>query len=212
MVVDIIPCDNLVLPLIPKKKQSFLSSFFGKKSPNGTNKATSKRSAVGAVEELFEEGSAMLDKRYSHRSMYISAINNIFHLDFLLFVSYFFSRFPIISLPLESRVRGYILFILLILHLGVSFQLIFSELPSRLGKNFPPNQSSGVFRCAVCQADQPPADNASANSGSFATATKPWEGPFLCPTCQKKKDAMEGKRAGKPAVAAAWTICLVKYN
>lgn len=87
VVVDIIPSDNLVLPLIPKKKQSFLSSFFGKKSPSGTNKATSKLSAVGAVEELFEEGSAMLDKRYSHRNMYISAINKISHLDFLLSLS-----------------------------------------------------------------------------------------------------------------------------
>jgi hypothetical protein len=38
--------------------------LFGKKSENSTNKATSKLSAVGVVEELFEEGSAMLIERY----------------------------------------------------------------------------------------------------------------------------------------------------
>ncbi|PKI76160.1 probable protein phosphatase 2C 5 [Punica granatum] len=137
LVVDIIPSDNPILPPTPKKKQSFLGSlFFTKKSQNGTNKATSKLSAVGAVEELFEEGSAMLDER--------------------------------------------------------------------LGKNFPPNQNSGSYRCAVCQVNQPPADNVTANSGPlFLPASQPWEGPYLCPTCQKKKDAMEGKKASKPATAAA---------
>jgi hypothetical protein len=48
----------------PRKKQNMLSSLlFGKKSPNSTNKGTNKLSAVGVVEELFEEGSAMLTER-----------------------------------------------------------------------------------------------------------------------------------------------------
>jgi len=37
--------------------------FFGKRSENSVNKATNKLSAVGVVEELFEEGSAMLTER-----------------------------------------------------------------------------------------------------------------------------------------------------
>ena len=40
------------------------SLLFGKKSQSFTNKSTNKLSAVGVVEELFEEGSAMLAERY----------------------------------------------------------------------------------------------------------------------------------------------------
>ncbi|KAM4118978.1 hypothetical protein ACJW30_03G024600 [Castanea mollissima] len=134
LVVDIIPCDQPVLPPTPRKKQNMLRSFlFGKKSQNFMNKSTNKLSAVGVVEELFEEGSAMLAER--------------------------------------------------------------------LGKDFPSNTNSGLFRCAVCQVDQAPADGLSVNSGPFfSPASKPWEGPFLCANCRKKKDAMEGKRAGIPTV------------
>ncbi|KAL4636744.1 putative protein phosphatase 2C 5 isoform X2 [Castanea sativa] len=134
LVVDIIPCDQPVLPPTPRKKQNMLRSLlFGKKSQNFMNKSTNKLSAVGVVEELFEEGSAMLAER--------------------------------------------------------------------LGKDFPSNATSGLFRCAVCQVDQAPADGLSVNSGPFfSPASKPWEGPFLCANCRKKKDAMEGKRAGIPTV------------
>lgn len=63
LVVDIIPSDQPVLPPTPRKRQNMLSSLlFGKKSQNPLNKA--KLSAVGVVEELFEEGSAMLAERY----------------------------------------------------------------------------------------------------------------------------------------------------
>ncbi|XP_029126899.1 probable protein phosphatase 2C 5 isoform X2 [Cajanus cajan] len=106
-----------------------------KKSENSVNKATNKLSAVGVVEELFEEGSAMLTER--------------------------------------------------------------------LGKDFPLNKNSGIFRCAVCQVDQPPGDGLSVNSGPFfSPASNPWEGPFLCTNCRKKKDAMEGKRPSRPTVTA----------
>ncbi|KAI3440485.1 PPM-type phosphatase domain-containing protein [Psidium guajava] len=134
LVVDIIPSDIPVIPPIPKKKQTFLSSFLSGKKSQSANKATSKLSAVGAVEELFEEGSAMLAER--------------------------------------------------------------------LGKDFPSNQNPGTFKCAVCQADQPPADNLTANSGPFfSTVSKSSEGPFLCTTCWKKKDAMEGKKPSRSLVA-----------
>ncbi|KAK6159848.1 hypothetical protein DH2020_003229 [Rehmannia glutinosa] len=128
LVVDIIPYDHPVLPATPKKKQNLLSSFiFGKRSQN-SSKGTNKLSAIGVVEELFEEGSAMLAER--------------------------------------------------------------------LGKDFPLDSNSGLFRCAICQVDQPPSEGLSVNSGPFfSPASKPWEGPFLCASCRRKKDAMEGKKA-----------------
>lgn len=65
----------------------------------------------------------------------------------------------------------------------------------RLGKEFPLDSNCGLFRCAICQVDQPAGDGLSVNSGPFfSPASKPWEGPFLCATCRRKKDAMEGKR------------------
>ncbi|KAJ6876467.1 hypothetical protein NC651_029455 [Populus alba x Populus x berolinensis] len=81
------------------KKHNMFSLLFGNKALSSVSKSTKKLSAVGVVEELFEEGSAILAERLS------------------------------------------------------------------------------------------------VNSGSFfSTGSKPWEGPFLCSNCQKKKDAMEGKR------------------
>lgn len=66
MVVDIIPSENPVLPLTPMKKKNVLSSLlFGKKYQNSTRKAANKLSAIGVVEELFEEGSAVLAERFS---------------------------------------------------------------------------------------------------------------------------------------------------
>ncbi|XP_031269577.1 probable protein phosphatase 2C 5 [Pistacia vera] len=133
LVVDIIPSDHPVPAPTPRKKQNMLSSFiFGKKAQDSMNKISNKLSAVGVVEELFEEGSAMLAER--------------------------------------------------------------------LGKDFPLN-SSGLFRCAVCQVDQPPSDGLSVNSGPFfSPSSKPWEGPFLCANCRRKKDAMEGKRPSRATV------------
>ncbi|KAJ0013458.1 hypothetical protein Pint_19727 [Pistacia integerrima] len=133
LVVDIIPSDHPVPAPTPRKKQNMLSSFiFGKKAQDSMNKTSNKLSAVGVVEELFEEGSAMLAER--------------------------------------------------------------------LGKDFPLN-SSGLFRCAVCQVDQPPSDGLSVNSGPFfSPSSKPWEGPFLCANCRRKKDAMEGKRPSRATV------------
>ncbi|KAI7739980.1 hypothetical protein M8C21_004395 [Ambrosia artemisiifolia] len=65
IVVDIIPPDNAMPPPSPpRKKQSKLKSFFLRaKSLGSTSKLSKKLSAVGIVEELFEEGSAMLAER-----------------------------------------------------------------------------------------------------------------------------------------------------
>ncbi|KAL9248196.1 hypothetical protein vseg_021548 [Gypsophila vaccaria] len=134
LVVDIIPSVHPVISSTPQKKNHGLSSLlFGKKSLKATSKS-SKLSAVGAVEELFEEGSAMLAER--------------------------------------------------------------------LGKDFPMNSDSGLYRCAICQVDQPSNEGLSVNSGPFfSPSSKPWEGPFLCTICRRKKDAMEGKRPIKPTLS-----------
>lgn len=77
----------------------------------------------------------------------------------------------------------------------------FVSLKCRLGKDVSSNTNSGIYRCAVCLADQ---DQSSGNNGLSMNAdhfimpvsvSKPREGPFLCTICQKKKDAMEGKRS-----------------
>lgn len=76
-------------------------------------------------------------------------------------------------------------------------------LAERLGKEFPLDSDSGLFRCAICQVDQPPSEGLSVNSGPFfSPSSKPWEGPFLCANCRRKKDAMEGKKASRPTVTA----------
>ncbi|XP_020205867.1 probable protein phosphatase 2C 15 [Cajanus cajan] len=65
VVVDIIPPDNeLPLPLPPPKKRNKLSALlFWKRSRNSAGKLSKKLSAINIVEELFEEGSAMLAER-----------------------------------------------------------------------------------------------------------------------------------------------------
>ncbi|KAH6805833.1 Protein phosphatase 2C family protein [Perilla frutescens var. hirtella] len=136
LVVDIIPYDHLILQPTPKKKQNLLSSLIFGKRYLSSAKGTNRLSAVGVVEELFEEGSAMLAER--------------------------------------------------------------------LGKEFPLDSNSGLFRCAICQVDQPPSEGLSVNSGPFfSPASKPWEGPFLCASCRRKKDAMEGKMASRHTTVTA---------
>lgn len=130
VVVDIIPPapDTKPPPSPPPKKQNkFTALFFRKNSSKSSNKLAKKLSAVGIVEELFEEGSAMLAER--------------------------------------------------------------------LGSDETCNQNSGLFVCAVCQADLAPNEGISVHAGSiFSMSSTPWQGPFLCADCHNKKDAMEGKR------------------
>lgn len=64
IVVDIIPPDNSIQPSPPPKKQNKLRTFFFRnRSRSSANKLSKKLSAVAIVEELFEEGSAMLAER-----------------------------------------------------------------------------------------------------------------------------------------------------
>lgn len=64
IVVDIIPPDQSVPPPSPPKKMNKFKSFMlRKRSKDSANKLAKKLSTVGIVEELFEEGSAMLAER-----------------------------------------------------------------------------------------------------------------------------------------------------
>lgn len=69
IVVDIIPPDHSASPSLPPKKQNKLRSLiFRKRSHDHANRLAKKLSAVGIVEELFEEGSAMLAERLGNDS------------------------------------------------------------------------------------------------------------------------------------------------
>lgn len=64
IVVDIIPPDNTVQPPAPPKKYNKFQAFLLRKIFRDSSSRLSKKlSAVGIVEELFEEGSAMLAER-----------------------------------------------------------------------------------------------------------------------------------------------------
>lgn len=63
VVVDIIPPENHVPQLPPPKKQSKLKALFSWKKLRDSNKSSKKLSPISIVEELFEEGSAMLAER-----------------------------------------------------------------------------------------------------------------------------------------------------
>jgi serine/threonine protein phosphatase PrpC len=68
LVVDIIPPDYSAPPSPPPKKQNKLKAFFFKKKSRDSSNKLRKLSAVNIVEELFEEGSAMLAERLGHES------------------------------------------------------------------------------------------------------------------------------------------------
>lgn len=51
-----------------------------------------------------------------------------------------------------------------------------------------------LFMCAICQVEIKPGDGISIHAGSSNRKSRPWDGPFLCQSCQEKREAMEGKR------------------
>lgn len=78
IVVDIIPPEHSAPISLPPKKQNKLRSFiFRKRSRDSMNKLTNKLSALGIVEELFEEGSAMLAERLGSESS-LAATSGLF--------------------------------------------------------------------------------------------------------------------------------------
>ncbi|PRQ27654.1 putative protein-serine/threonine phosphatase [Rosa chinensis] len=71
-----------------------------------------------------------------------------------------------------------------------------ASLSERLDSKYPLCNMFKLFMCAVCQVEIKPGEGISIHSGSSSNPEKvrPWDGPFLCTSCQEKKEAMEGKR------------------
>lgn len=81
IVVDIIPPENPLPPVPPPKKQNKLKAlFFWKKAHESSSKLSKKLSAMSIVEELFEEGSAMLAERLGddHSSAQSTSTSGLF--------------------------------------------------------------------------------------------------------------------------------------
>ncbi|PKA57086.1 putative protein phosphatase 2C 12 [Apostasia shenzhenica] len=66
-------------------------------------------------------------------------------------------------------------------------------LAQRLDTEYPICNVFRTFSCAVCQVEMKPGEGVSIHSGS--EKLRPWDGPFLCHSCQAKKEAMEGRRS-----------------
>ncbi|KAF8410048.1 hypothetical protein HHK36_002568 [Tetracentron sinense] len=129
IVIDIVPPDKLTPHVPPPKKQGkgVFKSMFRKKSPESSSHADKEYSGPDMVEEIFEEGSAMLSERLD-------------------------TEYPLCNM----------------------FKL---------------------FMCAVCQLEMRPGEGISVHAcSSNLGKVRPWDGPFLCLSCQEKKEAMEGKR------------------
>ncbi|KAJ4896533.1 putative protein phosphatase 2C 12 [Raphanus sativus] len=129
IVVDILPSEKPAASVPPPKKQGkrMLKSMFKRKSSDSSSNIEKEYAEPDLLEELFEEGSAMLSERL-------------------------YTKYPLCNM----------------------FKL---------------------FMCAVCQVEVKPGEGVSIHAGTANCGKlRPWDGPFLCASCQEKKDAMEGKR------------------
>ncbi|PKI69750.1 probable protein phosphatase 2C 12 [Punica granatum] len=130
IVIDVLPQEKPIAPLPPHKKQGkgvFKSMFRKKSSESSSEKDIKEFNELDVVEELYEDGSAMLSERLN-------------------------TKYPLCNM----------------------FRL---------------------FMCAVCQVEIKPGQGISINAGSYNRGKlRPWDGPFLCLSCQEKKEAMEGRR------------------
>uniref|UniRef100_A0A2P2QRA8 Uncharacterized protein n=1 Tax=Rhizophora mucronata TaxID=61149 RepID=A0A2P2QRA8_RHIMU len=71
-------------------------------------------------------------------------------------------------------------------------------LSDRLDTKYPLCNMFKLFMCAVCQVEIKPEEGISIHAGSTnSRKMRPWDGPFLCLSCQEKKEAMEGKRPSR---------------
>ncbi|XP_071733276.1 probable protein phosphatase 2C 12 [Rutidosis leptorrhynchoides] len=69
-----------------------------------------------------------------------------------------------------------------------------AKLSERLHTKYPLCNMFKLFSCAVCQVEMKPGEGISVNVGSSCNRrnSRPWDGPFLCASCQLKREAMEG--------------------
>ncbi|CAJ1972678.1 unnamed protein product [Sphenostylis stenocarpa] len=130
IVVDILHQEKppVSAPQTKKPVKGMLKSMFRKKSSESSSNNDKEYIEPDVVEELYEEGSAMLSERFD-------------------------TKYPVCNM----------------------FKL---------------------FMCAVCQVEIKPGEGISIHEGApNSQKFRPWDGPFLCSSCQEKKEAMEGKRS-----------------
>ncbi|RZS18624.1 hypothetical protein BHM03_00050954 [Ensete ventricosum] len=73
-----------------------------------------------------------------------------------------------------------------------------ASLAQRLEAEYPIRNMFKLFVCAVCQVEMKPGEGISVHADSSQRGNlRPWDGPFLCLSCQEKKEAMEGKRSSR---------------
>ncbi|KAK6138839.1 hypothetical protein DH2020_027418 [Rehmannia glutinosa] len=78
-----------------------------------------------------------------------------------------------------------------------------ASLSERLDSKYPVCNMFKLFICAVCQVEIEPGKGISIHAETTdSRKSRPWDGPFLCSSCQEKKEAMEGKR---PSGAASYS-------
>ncbi|XP_020249992.1 probable protein phosphatase 2C 12 isoform X2 [Asparagus officinalis] len=124
IVVDILPPEKPTPSQNPKKPGKGVFKIFRKKSSESSSHADNDSPESEFVEEIFEDGSAMLSQRLD-------------------------TEYPLCNM----------------------FKL---------------------FTCAVCQLDMKPGEGISVHEGSsHPRKVRPWDGPFLCSSCQGKKEKME---------------------
>ncbi|KAK8601235.1 hypothetical protein V6N12_051076 [Hibiscus sabdariffa] len=132
IIVDILPPEKPAAPLPPSKKpgKGMFKGMFRRKNCGSSSHDKEGYIEPDVVEELFEEGSAMLSERLA-------------------------TKYPLCNM----------------------FKL---------------------FMCAICQLEMKPGEGVSIHAGiSNSVKLHPWDGPFLCSSCQVKREAMEGKRPSR---------------
>ncbi|OAY66005.1 putative protein phosphatase 2C 12 [Ananas comosus] len=132
IVVDILPPEKITPTVPPPKKQGMgvFKNMFRRKSSESSSNVDREYSEPDVVEEIFEDGSAMLAQR------------------------------------LEAE--------------------------------YPIRNMFKLFICAICQIEMKPGEGISVHADSSRPGKlRPWDGPFLCLSCQEKKEAMEGKKRSR---------------
>ncbi|KAL0360818.1 UNVERIFIED_CONTAM: putative protein phosphatase 2C 12 [Sesamum radiatum] len=84
-----------------------------------------------------------------------------------------------------------------------------ASLSERLDSKYPICNIFKLFICAICQVEIKPGEGISIHMGTTdSRKLRPWDGPFLCSSCQEKKEAMEGKRlsGGNMLIPFPYTI------
>ncbi|XP_034597403.1 probable protein phosphatase 2C 15 isoform X1 [Setaria viridis] len=71
-------------------------------------------------------------------------------------------------------------------------------LSRRLDSEYPVRNMFKLFICAICQVELKPNQGISVHEDSSQPGSlRRWDGPFLCQSCQEKKEAMEGKHRSR---------------